>query len=60
MNLIQIKGGWNILKGRLKQKCAHLTHDEQQYFAGKADELIGRIQLRSGRFTGKTNGIHPW
>ncbi len=49
MNTLQLKGNWNIIKGKLKQKYADLTDDDLQYIEGKEDELIGRIQKRTGR-----------
>ncbi len=49
MNNLQIKGDWNILKGKLKQKWADLTDDDLDYVDGKKDELIGRIQKRTGQ-----------
>lgn len=48
MNTLQLKGNWNIAKGKLKQKYAQLTDDDLQYVEGKEDELIGRIQKRTG------------
>jgi uncharacterized protein YjbJ (UPF0337 family) len=48
MNTLQVKGNWNIAKGKLKQKYAQLTDDDLQYVEGKEDELIGRIQKRTG------------
>ena len=48
MNQLQIKGDWNIIKGKLTQKWANLTDDDLQYLEGKQDELIGRIQKRTG------------
>jgi len=49
MNTLQLKGNWNIIKGKLKQKFANLTDDDLQYVEGKEDELIGRIQKRTGK-----------
>jgi len=49
MNTLQLKGNWNIVKGKLKQKYADLTEDDLQYIEGKEDELIGRIQTRTGK-----------
>lgn len=49
MNTLQVKGNWNIAKGKLKQKFAQLTDDDLQFVEGKEDELIGRIQKRSGQ-----------
>ena len=48
MNKLEIKGDWNITKGKLKQKWAKLTDDDLQYVDGKSDELLGRLQKRTG------------
>ena len=45
----KLKGNWNIVKGKLKQEYADLTDDDLQYVEGKEDELLGRIQKRTGR-----------
>ncbi len=49
MNTLQLKGNWNIVKGKLKQKYAELTDNDLQYVEGKESELIGRIQKRTGK-----------
>ncbi len=49
MNTLEIKGNWNVMKGKLKQKYAHLTDDDLTYVKGKEDELLGRLQKRTGR-----------
>lgn len=48
MTATETKGNWNILKGKLKQKWANLTDDDLVNLEGKADELVGRIQKRTG------------
>ncbi len=48
MTNLEIKGDWNIIKGKLKQQWARLTDDDLQYLDGKQDELVGRIQKRTG------------
>jgi len=48
MNKLEIKGDWNIAMGKLKQKWAKLTDDDLQFVEGKSDELVGRIQKRTG------------
>jgi len=45
----KLKGNWNIVKGKLKQEYGELTDDDLQYVEGKEDELLGRIQKRTGR-----------
>jgi uncharacterized protein YjbJ (UPF0337 family) len=49
MNSLEIKGNWNIAKGKLKQKWAELTDDDLDYVEGKQDELLGRLQKRTGK-----------
>lgn len=48
MNKLQIKGNWNIIKGKLKQQYADITDDDLTYVEGKEDELLGRIQKKTG------------
>jgi uncharacterized protein YjbJ (UPF0337 family) len=48
MNKLEMKGNWNVAKGRLKQEWADLTDDDLQYVEGKEEELLGRIQERTG------------
>jgi len=49
MNTLEIKGDWNITKGKLKQKWAKLTDDDLNYTEGRQDEMLGRIQKRTGQ-----------
>ena len=49
MNKLVLKGDWNIVKGKLKQKYAQLTDDDLRYVEGKEEELLGRIQKRTGK-----------
>ena len=44
----KIKGNWNIIKGNLKQKWADLTDDDLLYEEGKEEELLGRVQKKTG------------
>jgi uncharacterized protein YjbJ (UPF0337 family) len=46
---LRIKGSWNELKGKLKQKFADLTDDDLLYVEGKEDELYGKLQKRLGK-----------
>jgi uncharacterized protein YjbJ (UPF0337 family) len=48
MTTLEIKGDWNITKGKLKQKWAKLTESDLHYAEGKQEELVGRIQKRTG------------
>ncbi|WP_258101712.1 CsbD family protein [Marinoscillum pacificum] len=49
MNELIIKGNWNELKGKLKQKYADLTDDDLVYLEGKEEELLGKLQQKTGR-----------
>ena len=53
MTTLEIKGDWNITKGKLKQKWAKLTDNDLRYTEGQQEELIGRIQ----KLTGETRGV---
>jgi len=46
---LQLKGRWNQIKGKLKEKYANLTDDDLAYEEGKDDQLWGRIQEKTGR-----------
>jgi len=46
---LQMKGNWNEVKGKLKQKYGQLTDDDLTFAEGKEDELLGRLQKRIGR-----------
>jgi len=46
---LQMKGSWNEVKGKLKQKYGQLTDDDLMFVEGKEDELLGRLQKRLGR-----------
>ena len=47
-NLI-VKGTWNTLKGKLKQAYGNLTDDDLKYEEGKEEELLGRLQKKTGK-----------
>lgn len=49
MDKLQIKGNWNEMKGKMKQKYAKLTDDDLTYVEGKEDELLGRLQKKTGK-----------
>ena len=49
MTKLEIKGNWNEIKGKLKQKYADLTDDDLTFAEGKDDELLGRLQKKLGR-----------
>ena len=46
---LKLKGNWNEIKGKIKQKYGDLTDDDLVYEEGKDDELVGRIQKKIGK-----------
>jgi uncharacterized protein YjbJ (UPF0337 family) len=49
MTKLQLKGSWNEVKGKLKQKYAQLTDDDLTFAEGKDEELLGRLQQKLGK-----------
>lgn len=49
MNTLNLKGRWNEVKGKLKQKYGELTDDDLAFADGKEDELLGRLQQKLGK-----------
>lgn len=49
LDKLEIKGNWNVLKGKIKQSYADLTDDDLKYVEGKEDELYGRLQKKTGK-----------
>lgn len=45
----KLKGNWNEIKGKVKQEYAELTEDDLKYQEGQEDELLGRIQKKTGK-----------
>jgi uncharacterized protein YjbJ (UPF0337 family) len=46
---LKLKGTWNEVKGKIKQQYADLTDDDLLYEEGKEDELLGRMQKKTGK-----------
>lgn len=53
----KIKGNWNQIKGKLKQKYGNLTDDDLAYTEGKEDELLGKLQKKTGESKEKLKDI---
>ncbi|WP_020528304.1 CsbD family protein [Flexithrix dorotheae] len=48
MDKLEIKGNWNVIKGKLKQEYGNLTDDDLTYVEGQEEELLGKIQKKVG------------
>ncbi|MGZ3757917.1 MAG: CsbD family protein [Mucilaginibacter sp.] len=49
MDKLELKGGWNELKGKIKQAYGDLTDDDLVREEGKDDELLGKLQKKTGK-----------
>jgi uncharacterized protein YjbJ (UPF0337 family) len=48
MKTEQIKGNWQQLKGKIKERWGKLTDDDLKILEGKKDQLAGMLQKRYG------------
>lgn len=46
---LKLNGDWNQTKGKIKQAYGDLTDDDLTYEEGKDDELVGRLQKKTGK-----------
>ncbi len=49
MNTTELKGNWNELKGKLKQKFAVLTDNDLMFEEGKKEEMLAKLQIKLGK-----------
>lgn len=49
MNNDQLEGKWKQIKGDFKQKYGKVTDDDATYSEGKFDEMMGRLQEKTGK-----------
>lgn len=49
MNELRLKGSWNEVKGKLKQRYGQLTDDDLAFAEGMDQELLGRLQKKLGK-----------
>lgn len=49
MSNLRFKGVWNEVKGKAKQAYADLTDNDLLYEEGKEEELVGRLQKKTGK-----------
>ena len=57
MDTLKVKGKWNKLKGKIKQKYAELSEDDLLYEEGREDELLGRLQQKTAQ---KREALIKW
>ncbi len=49
MDKLEIKGSWNSVKGKLKQKYGELSDDDLTYVEGQEEEMLGKLQKKTGK-----------
>jgi len=49
MNNDQLEGKWKQIKGNFKEKYGEVTDDDLTYTEGKFDQMLGRLQERTGK-----------
>ncbi len=49
MTTTELKGDWEVQKGKLKQRFAELTDNDLLFLEGKKDEMLGRIEKKLGK-----------
>jgi uncharacterized protein YjbJ (UPF0337 family) len=54
MDKLEIKGAWNQVKGKAKQAYGDLTDDDLTYTEGKEDEMLGKVQQKTGKTRDET------
>jgi uncharacterized protein YjbJ (UPF0337 family) len=48
INAQELQGQWNKLRGQVKERWGQLTDDDLQIHGGNIDQLVGRIQQKTG------------
>ena len=48
INTQQVTGAWNQIRGKVKEKWGQLTEDDLRIVGGNVEQLVGRIQQRTG------------
>lgn len=48
MNTEQLKGNWQVFKGKVKEQWGKLTDDDFDVAEGKLDQLAGKMAIKYG------------
>jgi uncharacterized protein YjbJ (UPF0337 family) len=46
---LKLNGTWNEIKGKIKQEYGDLTDDDLTYTEGQDEELLGKLQKKTGK-----------
>jgi uncharacterized protein YjbJ (UPF0337 family) len=47
-NVQELQGEWNQLRGKVRERWGQLTDDDLRIHGGNIDQVVGRIQQRTG------------
>jgi uncharacterized protein YjbJ (UPF0337 family) len=48
MNTQEIRGHWDQIRGKVKEKWGQLTDDDLQMVGGNLEQIVGRIEQKTG------------
>jgi uncharacterized protein YjbJ (UPF0337 family) len=48
MNAQEIQGRWDQIRGKVKERWGELTDDDLALVGGNVDQVIGRIEMKTG------------
>lgn len=55
MDNLKWKGRWKEIKGKVKKQYANLTDDDLKYEEGREQELIGKLEKKTGKSKEEVN-----
>jgi len=55
MSKLKWKGRWNEIKGKIKKSYGDITNDDLTYEEGKEDEMLGKLQKKTGKSKEEVN-----
>jgi len=57
MNILEVKGNWNELRGKLKKRFANLTDNDFRFEESKKEEMLGKLEIKLGKTKEELNKI---
>ena len=57
MNENELKGNWQMVKGKVREKWGKLTDQDLEVIAGKRDQLVGKLRERYGHAQGESERL---
>ena len=57
MNENELKGNWQMVKGKVREQLGKLTDQDIEVIAGKRDQLDGKLRERYGHAQGESERL---